>query len=130
MPRSVVDNLLTMSIVTLAGGLLLTLILWIARQVREASELRLAAQVQASVSAALQPVYQRLDDIQRVAADKKERLTRIEAQFGPNGGGMREKVDRIADSVTELRSHVDQSVGTVRESLAELRGEVSGKTTP
>lgn len=37
-----------------------------------------------------------------------DRLVRIEAQFGPNGGGMRQKVDAIAVEVAELRGEFKQ----------------------
>jgi hypothetical protein len=47
------------------------------------------------------------------------RLGRIEDQFGPNGGGLREAVNRISDSL----HHMDLKLDTVSKDVAQLKGE-------
>lgn len=48
-----------------------------------------------------------------------ERLDRIEQQFGPNGGGLREAVNRIGDAITRMDTKLD----TVSVEVAQLKGE-------
>lgn len=49
----------------------------------------------------------------------EQRLDTIQAQFGPNGGGLREAVNRISDSL----HHMDQKLDSVSSDLAQLKGE-------
>jgi hypothetical protein len=46
------------------------------------------------------------------------RLERIEKQFGPNGGGLRQAVNEISHKMDKVETRVD----TIGEDLAELRG--------
>ena len=47
-----------------------------------------------------------------------DRLERIEHQFGPNGGGLRQAVNEISHKMDKVETRVD----TIAEDLAELRG--------
>lgn len=47
------------------------------------------------------------------------RLDRIEQQFGPNGGGLREAVNRIGEAVSKIDSKLDG----VSVEVAQLKGE-------
>lgn len=49
----------------------------------------------------------------------EQRLDNIQAQFGPNGGGLREAVNRISDAV----SKIDTKLDTVTSDVAKLTGE-------
>jgi archaellum component FlaC len=49
----------------------------------------------------------------------EDRLDRIESQFGPNGGGLREAVNRISETVNKMDSKLD-SLG---RELSQLKGE-------
>ena len=49
----------------------------------------------------------------------EQRLDMIQAQFGPNGGGLREAVNRISDSL----HHMDSKLDSVSNDLAQLKGE-------
>ena len=49
----------------------------------------------------------------------EQRLDLIQAQFGPNGGGLREAVNRISDSLHRMDSKLD----SVSNDLAQLKGE-------
>lgn len=55
-----------------------------------------AAQTSDAITTALDPIK---DDMKTTAA----RLARIEAQFGPNGGGLREQVNTISIDVRTVR---------------------------
>lgn len=47
------------------------------------------------------------------------RLDRIEAQFGPNGGGLREAVNRISKTVDLMNKKIDH----INRDVAHLQGE-------
>lgn len=47
------------------------------------------------------------------------RLDRIESQFGPNGGGLREAVNRINSTVDKM----DKKIDYMNRDLAHLQGE-------
>lgn len=49
----------------------------------------------------------------------EQRLDSIQAQFGPNGGGLREAVNRISDAVNKIDSKLDH----VTNDVAKLTGE-------
>lgn len=49
----------------------------------------------------------------------EQRLDRIERQFGPNGGGLREAVNRIGEAVTKIDTKLDR----VSVEVAQLKGE-------
>ena len=49
----------------------------------------------------------------------EQRLDLIQAQFGPNGGGLREAVNRISDNL----HHIDSKLDSVSNDLAQLKGE-------
>jgi uncharacterized protein Yka (UPF0111/DUF47 family) len=48
-----------------------------------------------------------------------DRLERIEHQFGPNGGGLRQAVNEMNHKIDKIETRVD----TISEDLAELRGK-------
>lgn len=43
----------------------------------------------------------------------------IQAQFGPNGGGLREAVNRISDTI----GHMDRKLDGMNSELSQLKGE-------
>ena len=47
------------------------------------------------------------------------RLDSIQSQFGPNGGGLREAVNRISDAV----NRIDNKLDNVTQDVAQLTGE-------
>ena len=49
----------------------------------------------------------------------EDRLHRIESQFGPNGGGLREAVNRISETVNKMNVKLDE----VSKEVSELKGE-------
>ena len=49
----------------------------------------------------------------------EQRLDSIQAQFGPNGGGLREAVNRISDAVM----NIDNKLDCVTQDVAKLTGE-------
>lgn len=53
------------------------------------------------------------------AALMEQRLDNIQAQFGPNGGGLREAVNRISDAVIKI----DEKLDCVTQDVAKLTGE-------
>lgn len=61
--------------------------------------------------------HQAKTDVRAAVVD--ERLDRIEKQFGPNGGGLREAVNRIGDAITRMDTKLD----TVSVEVAQLKGE-------
>jgi esterase/lipase len=40
----------------------------------------------------------------------EEKLIRVEAQFGPNGGGLRQRFDEVAKAVSRVEGRLDQHV--------------------
>lgn len=68
-------------------------------------------------------IWRKIDVHQANSAARSDvletRLDRIELQFGPNGGGLREAVNRISDSI----SHMDKKLDTVSNDLSQLKGE-------
>lgn len=53
------------------------------------------------------------------AALMEHRLDAIQAQFGPNGGGLREAVNHISDRL----KHMDSKLDCVTHDVAKLSGE-------
>jgi hypothetical protein len=49
----------------------------------------------------------------------EERLERIESQFGPNGGGLRQAVNEISRDIMKIEDRVTK----IGENLASLSGE-------
>jgi archaellum component FlaC len=49
----------------------------------------------------------------------KEKLETINKQFGPNGGGLREAVNNIADKIDKI----EERVYDISEEVAKLSGE-------
>jgi hypothetical protein len=58
-------------------------------------------------------------DTQIRSVRMEDRLHRIEAQFGPNGGGIREAINRISDTVNKM----DLKLDTLGRELSQLKGE-------
>jgi hypothetical protein len=68
-------------------------------------------------------IWRKIDVHQANSAARSDvletRLDRIELQFGPNGGGLREAVNRISDSL----SRMDKKLDIVSNDLSQLKGE-------
>lgn len=68
-------------------------------------------------------IWRKIDVHQANSAARSDvmesRLDRIEKQFGPNGGGLREAVNRISDAI----HHIDTKLDTVSNDVAQLKGE-------
>lgn len=68
-------------------------------------------------------IWRKIDQHQSNSAARSDvmetRLDRIEKQFGPNGGGLREAVNRISDSI----HHLDTKLDHVSNDVAQLKGE-------
>jgi archaellum component FlaC len=58
-------------------------------------------------------------DTQIRSVRMEDRLHRIESQFGPNGGGLREAVNRISETVNKMNTKLDE----VSREVSELKGE-------
>jgi hypothetical protein len=72
---------------------------------------------------ALWKIWRKIDQHQVSSAARSDvlevRLDRIESQFGPNGGGLREAVNRISNTV----NHMDVKLDNVTKEVSELKGE-------
>lgn len=72
---------------------------------------------------ALWKIWRKIDQHQASSAARSDvlevRLERIESQFGPNGGGLREAVNRISNNL----DHMDIKLDNVSSNLAQLKGE-------
>jgi hypothetical protein len=72
---------------------------------------------------ALWKIWRKIDQHQANSAARSDvmetRLDRIESQFGPNGGGLREAVNRISYSVNSM----DKKLDGVTKEVSELKGE-------
>jgi archaellum component FlaC len=68
-------------------------------------------------------IWRKIDQHQANSSARSEvietRLDRIEAQFGPNGGGLREAVNRISANIEKM----DRKVDHINRDLAHLQGE-------
>lgn len=68
-------------------------------------------------------VWRKIDTHQANSAARsavlETRLDNIQAQFGPNGGGLREAVNRISDAI----SHMDRKLDGMNGELSQLKGE-------
>ena len=68
-------------------------------------------------------IWRKIDQHQTNSAARSDliesRLDRIEVQFGPNGGGLREAVNRISSTV-EL---MDKKIDHINRDVAYLQGE-------
>jgi archaellum component FlaC len=58
-------------------------------------------------------------DAQIRSVRMEDRLHRIESQFGPNGGGLREAVNRISETVNKM----DNKLDSLGRELSQLKGE-------
>jgi len=72
---------------------------------------------------ALWRIWRKLDQHQSNSAARSDvmevRLDRIEFQFGPNGGGLREAVNNISNNL----QHMDAKLDKVSNDLSQLKGE-------
>jgi hypothetical protein len=72
---------------------------------------------------ALWRIWRKLDQHQSNSAARSDvmevRLDRIESQFGPNGGGLREAVNHISNNL----QHMDAKLDKVSNDLSQLKGE-------
>jgi hypothetical protein len=72
---------------------------------------------------ALWKIWRKIDQHQVSSAARSDvlevRLDRIESQFGPNGGGLREAVNRISNNL----QHMDVKLDNVSSDLSQLKGE-------
>lgn len=68
-------------------------------------------------------IWRKLDQHQALTEMRstliEQRLDRIEIQFGPNGGGLREAVNRISSAVEKI----DDKMDCVTQDVAKLSGE-------
>ena len=68
-------------------------------------------------------IWRKIDQHQVASATRssliEQRLDRIEGQFGPNGGGLREAVNRISLAVEKI----DDKLDCVTQDVAKLTGE-------
>ena len=72
---------------------------------------------------ALWKIWRKIDQHQANSAARSDvlevRLDRIESQFGPNGGGLREAVNHISNNL----KHMDVKLDNVSNDLSQLKGE-------
>ena len=72
---------------------------------------------------ALWKIWRKIDQHQANSAARSDvlevRLDRIESQFGPNGGGLREAVNHISNNL----KHMDAKLDNVSNDLSQLKGE-------
>jgi archaellum component FlaC len=72
---------------------------------------------------ALWKIWRKIDQHQTNSAARSDilevRLDRIESQFGPNGGGLREAVNRISNNLQNMDAKLDN----VSNDVAQLKGE-------
>jgi hypothetical protein len=72
---------------------------------------------------ALWKIWRKIDQHQTNSATRSDvlevRLDRIESQFGPNGGGLREAVNRISNNLQNMDAKLDN----VSNDVAQLKGE-------
>lgn len=72
---------------------------------------------------ALWKIWRKIDQHQASSSARSDilevRLERIESQFGPNGGGLREAVNHISNNL----KHMDAKLDNVSNDLAQLKGE-------
>jgi uncharacterized protein YoxC len=61
----------------------------------------------------------RQQDIAKTAGRLEGHLERIENQFGPNGGGLREAVNNLAEDICKIDDKVDK----LGQDLAHLSGK-------
>lgn len=72
---------------------------------------------------ALWKIWRKIDQHQANSSARSDvmevRLERIESQFGPNGGGLREAVNRISNNLQNMDAKLDN----VSNDLSQLKGE-------
>lgn len=81
---------------------------WLLKRLRAAN----VADTQTAISGALRPIQ---DDV----AATKNRLTRIEAQFGPNGNGLRQAVNTAAADTRVVKETVTGLVDRFEDHLTQ-----------
>ena len=81
------------------------------------------ASIVGGVLFALWKIWRKIDIHQANSAARSNilevRLDRIESQFGPNGGGLREAVNHISKNLSKMDSKIDN----VTKEVSELKGE-------
>lgn len=89
----------------------------------EVSNVAQIASVVGGMLVGLWSIWRKIDKHQthtdQRSALMEQRLDRIERQFGPNGGGLREAVNRIGDAV----GRIDVKLDRVSTEVAQLKGE-------
>jgi hypothetical protein len=72
---------------------------------------------------ALWKIWRKIDQHQANSAARSDvlevRLDRIEFQFGPNGGGLRQAVNHISNDLQRM----DKKLDNVSSDVAQLKGE-------
>jgi hypothetical protein len=81
------------------------------------------ASIVGGVLFALWKIWRKIDIHQANSAARSDvlevRLDRIESQFGPNGGGLREAVNHISNNLQNMDAKLDN----VSNNLSQLKGE-------
>jgi hypothetical protein len=73
-----------------------------------------------AVTKVTEPLQAELHENTKATTEVNLRLTKVEAQFGPNGGGLREKVNTISDDLTDVRIRLARVEGQGTRLRASL----------
>jgi len=92
-------------------------------ELNTAADLAVISSVVAAFLSSAYALWKKIDHRQMAEeveyAIMKEKLENINKQFGPNGGGLREAVNNIADKIDKI----EERVYDISEEVAKLSGE-------
>lgn len=87
------------------------------------AELAVITSVVTAFLSSMYALWKKIDERQTSArieyAVMKQKLEVINSQFGPNGGGLREAVNKIGDKIDKI----EERVYDISEEVAKLSGE-------
>jgi uncharacterized protein YoaH (UPF0181 family) len=91
---------------------LIPAVMWVGRRLSRAN----AADTATAIGQAMLPVAADVRDL-------RDRMTRVEAQFGDNGGGMREAVNNVATDVRVVKTSLGGLTTRFEDHLEQSRDD-------
>lgn len=83
-----------------------------------------AVPILAGAAVFLHNISKKQNELEHLSMRLDDRLERIEHQFGPNGGGLREAVNNVSKTVLKIEDRVTK----IGDDVARLHGEFDQHT--
>lgn len=88
---------------------------YLVKRLRRADDADIDQRTTIAIATALDPIVKQIAAIAENNSEDHDRLIRIESQFGPNGGGLRQAVNEVATNVGVVKA----TLGGVEDRLED-----------